>query len=215
MPDSVDLKSLPTTYAQGRRLHEVPGVWLFENFASAEELAALREAAWEQLKPAQVSGDKDGYVSTGRTGSNCWVRHDHDALTLSLAQRISELVGIPLQNAESYQVVHYGPGQEYRAHYDAWDADTERGRRCMERGGQRLVTTLLYLNHVEAGGATGFPKLELEVRPIPGNLLLFHNCHPGTDLRHELSLHGGLPVTAGEKWAANLWFRQRTYQRRT
>jgi prolyl 4-hydroxylase len=120
-----------------------------------------------------------------------------------------------LVNAESYQVVHYGPGQEYRAHFDGWDAGTDRGKRCMERGGQRLVTTLLYLNHVEAGGATGFPKLELNVNPLPGSLLLFHNCHPGTNLRHELSLHGGLPVNAGEKWAANLWFRERRYQRRS
>jgi prolyl 4-hydroxylase len=214
MSDSIDLKRLPTTYAEGRQLHELPSVWLFENFATQEEMAALREAAWEQLRPAQVSGDKDGYISPGRTGSNCWVRHDHCALTLSLASRIADLVGIPLENAESYQVVYYGPGQEYRAHFDAWDADTERGQRCMARGGQRLVTTLLYLNHVEAGGATGFPKLELDVHPLPGNLLLFHNCYPGTARRHELSLHGGLPVTAGEKWAANLWFRERTYQRR-
>jgi len=214
MSDSIDLKRLPTTYAEGRQLHELPSVWLFENFATQEEMAALREAAWEQLRPAQVSGDKDGYISPGRTGSNCWVRHDHCALTLSLASRIADLVGIPLENAESYQVVYYGPGQEYRAHFDAWDADTERGQRCMARGGQRLVTTLLYLNHVEAGGATGFPKLELDVHPLPGNLLLLPHRYPGTARRHELSLHGGLPVTAGEKWAANLWFRERTYQRR-
>lgn len=214
MSDSVNLQDLPLDYPGGTRLRESPAVWLFENFASEEELAALREAAWEQLKPAQVSGDKDGYISAGRSGSNCWVRHNHDPLTLAVAQRISTLVGIPLVNAESYQVVHYGPGQEYRPHFDGWDANTDRGKRCMERGGQRLVTTLLYLNHVEAGGATGFPKLELDVNPIPGSLLLFHNCHPGTTLRHEFSLHGGLPVDAGEKWAANLWFRERSYQRR-
>src|SRR5690606_24077488 len=214
MSDSIDLKRLHTTYAEGRQLHELPSVWLFENFATQEEMPALREAAGEQLRPAQVSGDRDGYISPGRTRSNCWVRHDHCALTLSLASRIADLVGIPLENAESYQVVYYGPGQEYRAHVDAWDADTGRGQRCMARGGQRLVTTLLYLNHVEAGGATGFPKLELDVHPLPGNLLLLPHRYPGTARRHELSLHGGLPVTAGEKWAANLWFRERTYQRR-
>lgn len=214
MSDSVvDLQALPLAYPGGTRLHESPAVWLFENFASEEELAALRTAAWEQLKPAEVSGDKNGYISAGRSGSNCWLAHNQSPLTLAVADRISRLVRIPLVNAESFQVVHYGPGQEYRAHFDAWDGETERGQRCMERGGQRLVTTLLYLNHVEAGGATGFPKLELKVHPVPGSLLLFHNCYPATNLRHPSSLHGGLPVNVGEKWAANLWFRERRYQR--
>jgi hypothetical protein len=73
-----------------------------------------------------------------------------------LAQRISQLVDIPLTHAESFQVVHYGPQQEYKAHFDAWDA--------------------------------------------------------GANLKHQHSLHRGMPVTSGEKWAANLWFRQRYYR---
>ena len=81
--------------------------------------------------------------------------------------------------------------------------------------GQRLVTALMYLNDVDAGGSTGFPKLDLEVDPIPGRMVLFHNVKPkrGRDLRHEKSLHGGMPVHAGEKWACNLWFRAEPYTR--
>jgi len=212
MSESVNLLTLPQQYPHGDRLHVAPAVWLFENFASSEELSALMEAAWEKLRPAEVSGDQDGYISPGRTSSNCWVNHDYNALTLQLAERISKLIKIPLINAESFQVVYYGPSQEYQAHFDSWDDDTERGRRCMERGGQRLVTALLYLNYVEAGGSTSFPKLQLDVNPIPGNLLLFHNCYPGTTNKHENSLHGGMPVSQGEKWAANLWFRERDYR---
>jgi len=212
MPATVDLKTLPQQYPRGQRLHVAPAVWLFENFASAEELSALMEAAWEKLQPAEVSGDDGGYLSPGRSGSNCWINHGYNALTLQLAERISKLVKIPLAHAESFQIVHYGPGQEYKPHFDAWDDDSERGRRCMERGGQRLVTTLLYLNYVEAGGATGFPKLGLDVKPVPGNLLLFHNCYAGSNRKHDNSLHGGMPVTAGEKWAANLWFRERDFR---
>lgn len=212
MGSRVDLDQLPQHYPGARRLHAEPGIWLFENFAGSEELAALREAAWEKLQPAEVSGEAGGYLSSGRTGSNCWVAHDHDALTLQLAQRISRLAGLPLTHAESFQVVHYGPQQEYKPHYDAWEHDSPRGQRCMARGGQRLVTALLYLNHVEAGGATGFPRLGFDVRPLPGNLLLFHNCHAGSNHKHDASLHGGLPVTAGEKWAANLWFREEPFR---
>lgn len=215
MSDTIDPALLARHYPDGVCLHEDPTLWLFENYASAEEMAALREAASEKLAPAEVSGSAGGYISEGRSGSNCWVPHGHSALVRQLAERIAALVGIGLAHAESFQVVHYGPDQEYRAHFDAWEIGTERGRRCMARGGQRLVTALLYLNHVEGGGATAFPKLELRVNPAPGNLLLFHNCLPGSVERHPHSLHGGLPVLAGEKWAANLWFRERDYRRGT
>jgi prolyl 4-hydroxylase len=199
-------------YSGGIELRDDPSIWLFEHYASPLELTALRTAAGEKLAPAEVSGSVGGYISEGRSGSNCWIPHDHNPLILALATRIAATVGLPLINAESFQVVHYGPAQEYRAHYDGWDAGTDRGDRCLARGGQRLVTALLYLNEVEDGGATAFPKLDLEVRPIPGNLVLFHNCRSGTTLRHPDSLHGGLPVLAGEKWAANLWFRERDYR---
>ena len=43
-------------------------------------------------------------------------------------------------------------------------------------------------------------------------MVIFHNLYEGQSVRHRNSLHGGLPVTAGEKWACNLWFRERRYQ---
>jgi len=212
MSESVDLQALNCQYAAGRSLQVEPPVWLCENFATAIELAALQEAAFEKLSPAKVSGDDQGYLTRGRSGSNCWVAHTHNAVIQGLAERIAGLVQIPLSHAESFQIVHYGPEQEYRPHYDGWDAGTERGIRCMTRGGQRLVTALLYLNHVDGGGATIFPKLDMQIRPLPGNLVLFHNCKAGTNTRHPHSLHGGMPVLAGEKWAANLWFREHRYR---
>jgi prolyl 4-hydroxylase len=213
MPAVIDIASLPRQYAGGTQMAEDPSLWLIENFANQKELAALSGAASEQLAPAMVSGAAGGYISGGRSGSNCWVAHQHDPTIEGLARRISQLVGLPLDHAESFQIVYYGPGEEYRPHYDGWEAGTERGDRCMARGGQRVVTALLYLNHVEGGGATHFPKLDISIHPVPGNLVLFHNCLPGTNSRHPLSLHGGQPVLVGEKWAANLWFRERDYRR--
>ncbi|HTR00654.1 MAG TPA: 2OG-Fe(II) oxygenase [Candidatus Acidoferrum sp.] len=209
---AVDLTALPVSYAGGRQLHELPPIWLFHDFASDAEIHALIAAAKNRMAPAEVSGEDSGFISKGRSNYNGWVAHDCNDLTLQLAGRIAALVGIPLINAESFQVVHYDPAQQYGAHFDGWDAGTERGDRCMARGGQRLITALLYLNDVAAGGATRFTKLDLDVQPVKGSLLLFHNCHPGTARRHELSMHAGLPVTLGEKWAANLWFRQRDYR---
>ena len=109
--------------------------------------------------------------------------------------------------------MHYAETQEYRAHHDAWKRGTTRHAERTANGGQRLVTALMYLNQVESGGATGFPKLELEVEAIPGRMVLFHNTNDAEFDVHKNSLHGGLPVSAGEKWACNLWFRERPYNR--
>jgi prolyl 4-hydroxylase len=38
----------------------------------------------------------------------------------------------------------------------------------MSKGGQRMVTCLLYLNDVEKGGGTSFPRLDMEVRAKKG-----------------------------------------------
>lgn len=199
-------------YPDSVTVNDDPRVVIVDNFITDNECDALIGAARSELRQALVSAGDRGVASRGRTGRNCWIKHHHNRVVSGLTTRISDYVRLPLLHAESLQVIHYGESQEYAAHFDAWDADTERGQRCMARGGQRLVTCLLYLNTVEEGGGTGFPQLEVEVAAIKGRMVIFHNCQPGTNLRHPGSLHGGLPVEAGEKWACNLWFREQPYQ---
>ena len=201
-----------TSYENGVLLQDVPPIHLFENFITEEDATHLKQLAKEKLQQAFVSGDKAGYESKGRSGKNCWIQHNTSSLTQSIAERVSELVKIPLQHAEPFQIIHYGPNQEYAPHYDGWQHDTDRGERCMKRGGQRLITCLIYLNEVKSGGETLFPKLNLRVPPKPLSMVIFHNCEHGTNQRHEDSLHGGCPVIEGEKWACNLWFREHSYR---
>jgi len=199
-------------YETGNKVNDDPLVVVFEDFLSDLEIEQLLAAARSKLKQALVSDVKTGVESAGRSGSNCWIPHGYNAVTEELSLRVAEVVGIPLENAESLQVVYYAESQQYAPHFDAWDAATERGQRCMEKGGQRLLTCLMYLNDVEQGGGTSFPKLDMEVRAKRGRMLLFHNCHPGSTIRHPDALHGGMPVLKGEKWACNFWFRERGYQ---
>ena len=125
----------------------------------------------------------------------------------SIGKRIADIVGLPLANAESMQIIHYGPEQEYRPHFDAFNLSLPRGQRAAKWGGQRLVTALVYLNKVQAGGATQFPKLGITVPATPGRMVIFHNTTHDISGPHPLSLHAGMPVEAGEKWAFNMWFR--------
>lgn len=199
-------------YPIGRKIHDDPLVYVFDDFAEPHEVDNIVEVSREKMQRAQVSFHHGGGESDGRTGSNCWVDLLHNKVIGGLSHRVSKLVGIPLQNAESLQVVHYGVTEQYEAHFDAWDWGSESGNRCMARGGQRLVTCLLYFNDVEEGGGTGFPELDIEVRAKKGRMLLFHNVYSGTNEKHKFSLHGGLPVKKGEKWACNFWFRERNYE---
>ncbi len=200
-------------YETGNQVNEDPRVVVFEDFLEPLEIEQLLAAAQTKLKQALVSSSKSGVASPGRTGSNCWVPHGYNAVIENLSLRVADVVGIPLENAESLQIVHYKQTQQYAPHFDAWDAATERGRRCMAHGGQRMLTCLMYLNEPEAGGGTSFPNLDMEVRAKRGRMLLFHNCHSGSTVRHPDSLHGGMPVLAGEKWACNFWFREKRYQK--
>jgi prolyl 4-hydroxylase len=207
--------TLKDGYEIGVRVHHDPIVWVIDDFATPDECAHVIELAAGRIERAKVSTLGTNAVSERRTGSVCWVKHDETAIVAGVVGRVSELVGVPVDHAESLQVVHYGPTQEYQPHYDAWDIMSEKGQEKTRIGGNRAVTALLYLNEVEAGGGTGFPKIDVEVDPVPGRLCIFHDLIPGRSNRHRDALHGGLPVVAGEKWACNLWFRERPYRAST
>ncbi len=197
-------------FVGGRRLCDDPLIHVVDELLSPAECVHIIAVARPKMRRSQVSGAAGGKVSQGRTNALTWVRHDTDDTVLAVATRISATVGLPLAHAESLQVIHYEPGQEYRTHFDAYDLSTEKGQRYTERGGQRLVTALAYLGAVE-GGTTDFPRLGISVAPRCGSVLVFHNCHPGTDVCDRRSEHQGRPPLRGDKWAFNLWFHERPY----
>jgi prolyl 4-hydroxylase len=195
----------------GTRVCDDPLIHTFDGLLSPAECRHIVELARPRMRRSQVSGALGGRYSDGRTNALTWVEHESDAVVLAVVTRIAGCVGLPLDHAESLQVIHYERGQEYRPHFDAYDLTTEKGQRYCARGGQRLVTTLAYLSDVPAGGETGFPRLALDVQPRLGKVLLFHNCHPGTTTRDPRSYHHGKPPLRGDKWAFNLWFHERPY----
>jgi len=185
-----------------------PRVYTLDNFLSSSECKHMISLGnGSEMTRAFVSGDKEGVISKGRTNDLCWVNHFADVCTSRLAKRISSLVGVPLSHAERIQLIRYAKNAEYKPHFDAFDPTNISGKRNMEDGGQRIITALGYLNTVPKGGGTEFPKLGIKVPAEQGKLIIFHNCEAGTDVRHPKSLHAGLPVEDGEKWAFNLWFR--------
>ena len=81
--------------------------------------------------------------------------------------------------------------------------------KILKRGGQRVASLVCYLNTPEAGGATVFPDAGLDVVPVRGNAVFFSYDRPHPATR---SLHGGAPVTEGEKWVATKWLREGRFE---
>ncbi len=200
--------SLRSTYEAAKTVATDPLVAVRDHVISPIECAYLIELTKPHMKRAGVVLDEGYKPSDGRTGSNHWLKYKDDDVVRSIGRRIADIVGLPLAQAESMQVIHYGPSEEYRPHFDAFDLSLPRGQRAATWGGQRILTALVYLNRPDGGGATQFPKLGITVPPVPGRMLIFHNTDGNLSGPHPLSLHAGMPVETGEKWAFNMWFRQ-------
>jgi prolyl 4-hydroxylase len=202
------------TYSIGERVADDPLVQVIDDFVTEAERDHIIAISGDKLETALVSAVGEATTSNGRTGSVAWIKHDQTPIVRGLVERVSDLVGIPVRHAESLQVVHYGLTEAYKPHFDAYDMATAKGQQRTARGGQRLVTALMYLNEVDRGGGTSFPNLDLQIEARLGRMVLFHNVgdHTLHDMtRHRQALHGGAPVLSGEKWACNLWFRARPY----
>ena len=72
--------------------------------------------------------------------------------------------------------------------------------------GDTFLTTMGWLDQVEAGGGTAFdhPRKEQLIDPTKGALALWYGLTPTGHLQYDSS-HGGCPVLHGSKWILNKW----------
>lgn len=186
-----------------------PRLTIFGNLLTQDECNELIATATSRLARSTVVGDDGSSVPhVARTSSGSWLRPDETPLCAALDARITALLDWPQACTESIQVLRYGLGEEYIPHQDYHRGDPWAP--IFRRGGQRVATLVIYLNTPTLGGATVFPEVPLDVRPIAGNAVFFAYEKPHRSSR---ALHGGAPVTQGEKWAAVKWFRQGIWHR--
>jgi prolyl 4-hydroxylase len=185
-----------------------PRIVVFGGVMSSEECAALIALSQAALSCSTVVEPTTGASrrDAARTSSGMHHAAATDPLLARLDRRLAELVNWPPERCEAIQVIRYGPGQEYRPHWDYFEPDEAGSAHHLAQGGNRLGTLVLYLTTPTAGGATTFPDVGLEVAPVQGNAVFFRYPIPGPESR---SLHGGRPVVLGEKWIATKWLRQR------
>jgi prolyl 4-hydroxylase len=215
--DQPRLVRKPRLVVQGRAVpvlarSEEPVVAVLGNVLSADECEQLIELARPRLEPSTVVDVYSGAdtVTVHRTSLGMFFRVGENPFIAGLDARISELMQLPLENGEGFQVLHYPAGAETTPHFDFLQATNEANRASIARSGQRVSTLIAYLNDVPGGGETVFPKLGLAVVPQRGNAVYFEYCNSRGQVDHA-TVHGGNRVLEGEKWVVTKWMRERRF----
>jgi len=165
-----------------------------------------------QLRPAEIYDRNTGGLIADPDRNNSaaiFPLVTSDLILLLVRERIARAIGRPAPFMEHPSVLHYGPGEEYRPHYDFCDLSLPGPAKDAAENGQRVLTFLIYLNDDYEGGETDFPRLGWRFRGRKGDALFWWSVDPAgaPDLR---TLHAGLAPRAGEKWLFSQWVRDRS-----
>ena len=188
-----------------------PRVIVFGNLlsgAECDELIALARARLERSETVQTDTGASE-VNESRTSQGMFFDRGEHPVCARIEARMAALMHWPLENGEGLQVLRYGPGAEYKSHYDYFDPAQPGTPVILRRGGQRVASLVCYLNTPAGGGETVFPDVNLAVAPVRGNAVFFSYDRPHPMTR---SLHGGAPVLEGEKWVATKWLREGRFE---
>ena len=178
---------------------EEPLIVVLGNVLSNEECDELIRLSKDKMKRSKIGTTRE--VNELRTSSSSFIEESENAIVARVEKRISSVMNIPIEHGEGLQILQYTPGQEYKAHYDFFSSTSKAA------SNNRISTLVMYLNDVDEGGETFFPKLNFSVTPKKGMAVYFEYFYSDQTL-NELTLHGGAPVITGEKWVATQWMRK-------
>lgn len=189
-----------------------PDIVVVDEFMSGEECEQLIEQSRRKLTPSAIVDPQTGkfQVIADRSSEGTYFQRGESPLISRLDRRISELMNWPEDHGEGIQILHYGVGAQYKPHFDYFPENESGGALQMTQSGQRVATLVMYLNEVTEGGETVFPDVGISITPKRGSAAYFayFNSLGQVD---PATLHGGAPVSTGEKWIATKWMRQSKY----
>lgn len=133
-----------------------------------------------------------------------------DPLVQEVNRRITALTGLDPAHGEPMQGQRYEVGQEFKAHTDYFEPIGADYMQYCGVAGQRTWTVMIYLNQVEAGGATRFKAIDKIIQPEPGKALAWNNLRPNGTV-NPATLHHAMKVRAGKKYVLTKWFRERPW----
>lgn len=177
------------------------------NFLGADLAARLIGLIEEGRRPSTLA-DHNG-DGNFRTSETCDLSHENPSVR-ALEDRLHELNGIDPALGEPVQGQRYEVGQEFKPHTDYFTPGGQDFEKFCAVSGQRTWTFMVYLNEVEAGGATRFKTIGKTIQPERGKLLCWNNASPDGTMNPD-TLHHGMKVRRGVKYIITKWYREKPW----
>jgi len=182
-------------------------MFIKRNFLSAEECEALIGLIEAERRPSTIANHNGD--DAFRTSETCDLNHE-DAAVAVLNDKLAAISGIDPIYGERLQGQRYEVGQQFKAHTDYFEPDHPDYQTYCAVSGQRTWTFMIYLNDVEAGGATRFKVIDKIIQPERGKLLAWNNRRPDGSL-NAATLHHAMKVRKGLKYVITRWYRERPW----
>jgi prolyl 4-hydroxylase len=219
--DYADYRAPGTLNLTLKAISCAPRAFAIEGFLSDVEADHILEIV--QRRNDLIRSTTGGHLSETRTSRTTWIPRASDAVLDAVFRRVADTLRLdeallrprlpgehaeldtPYSLNEDLQIVHYAKGQQYTAHHDF---GFPKG---LPDSPSRSINLCMYLNDVEQGGQTSFPRWRnaettgpRNMTPKKGTAMIFYMVNPDGNL-DDLSHHAALPVIEGEKWFSNLW----------
>lgn len=144
-----------------------------------------------------------------RTSETCDLDAQEPAVR-ELEAMLTALNGIEPAYGEPLQGQRYDVGQEFKPHCDYFNRDGQDWEKYCSVAGQRTWTFMIYLNDVEAGGATRFKAVKKTFQPEAGKLICWNNMRPD-GRENPNTIHHGMKVRKGVKYVITKWYREKEW----
>lgn len=177
----------------------------FADYALCAELIALIDAG---RRPSTIADDNgDAYF---RTSETCDLEAGLPAVE-RIEAMIAQLSGLDPAYGEPLQGQRYAEGQEFKPHTDYFTPGGRDFAQFCTLSGNRTWTFMIYLNEVDAGGATRFKVLDKTFQPETGKLLCWNNRLADGSV-NPATLHHGMKVRKGVKYVITKWYREKPWR---
>jgi len=118
-----------------------------------------------------------------------------------IIKKVQSLIGSTYRTYD-IQLLKYYSGGYYKKHYDYFD------NMKPSNFSNRKYTLLVYLNDEFTGGTTKFIRLNKEIKPKKGRVVIWENI--SNNKFNEYTEHQGMPII-GEKYALNIWVNNKKF----
>ncbi|GAB5350413.1 prolyl hydroxylase family protein [Qipengyuania sp. 483] len=144
-----------------------------------------------------------------RTSETCDLPEE-DHTVREIEALLAALNGIDPAYGEPMQGQRYDIGQEFKPHCDYFNRDGRDWEKYCSVAGQRTWTFMVYLNDVDAGGATRFKAVKKTFQPEAGKLVCWNNKR-ADGRENPNTIHHGMKVRKGVKYVITKWYREKVW----